>query len=144
MLITFTKGRKKSDKVTVTELPSFLQAVHGAVDPEEDVAFSGLVDLDVGKERKTRQDVRRVRVDVDANVLRVEKWSAEVKIGEVERAEVGILRDDSVEGAVEGNEGSDVGRGRARRGKAVTTRSSADASIDVVLERTKVTWGEER
>jgi hypothetical protein len=125
-------------------LPSFLQAVHGAVDPEEDVAFSGLVDLDVGKERKTRQDVRRVRVDVDANVLRVEKWSAEVKIGEVERAEVGILRDDSIEGAVEGNEGSDVGRGRARRGKAVTTRSSADASIDVVLERTKVTWGKER
>jgi hypothetical protein len=56
--------------------------------------------------------------------LRVEKRSAEVKVSEVERAEVGILGDDSVEDAVEGNEGSDVGRGRARRGKAVTTRSS--------------------
>jgi hypothetical protein len=76
--------------------------------------------------------------------LRVEKRSAEIKIGEVERVEVGILGDDSVEGAVEGNEGSDVGRGWARRGKAVTTRNSAHASIDVVLERTKVAWGKER
>ena len=74
--------------------------------------------------------------------MRVEKRSAEVKVGEVERAEVGILGDDSVEGAVEGNGGSDVGRGRARRGKAVITRSSA--SIDVVLERAKGTWGKER
>jgi hypothetical protein len=76
--------------------------------------------------------------------LRGEKRSAEVKVGEVERAEVGILGDDSIESAVEGSEGSDVGRGRARRGKAVTTRSSAHASIDVVLERAKVTWGKER
>ncbi len=60
------------------------------------------------------------------------------------RAEVSILRDDSVKGAVKGNEGSDVGRGWARGGKAVTTRSSAHASIDVVFERTKVTWGKER
>ncbi len=86
-------GRQKSDKATVTELPSFLQAVHGAVDPEEDVAFSGFVDLDVGKERKTRQNVRRVRIYIDMDVLRDEKRSAEVKVGEVERAEVSILRD---------------------------------------------------
>jgi hypothetical protein len=139
------EGRQKSDKATVTELPSFLQAVHGAVDPEEDVAFSGFVDLDVGKQRETRQDVRRVRVDIDTDVLRGEKRSAEVKVGEVERrAEVSILRDNSVKGAFKGNEGSDVGRGWARGGKTVTTRSFAHASIDVVFERTKVTWGKER
>ncbi len=78
------KGRQKSDKATVTELPSFLQAVHGTVDPEEDVAFSRFVDLDVGKERKTRQDVRRVRIYIDTDVLRGERRSAEVKVGEVE------------------------------------------------------------
>ncbi len=102
------------------------------------------LDFDIGKERETRQDVRQVRVDIDTDVLRGEKRSAEVKVGEVERAEVGILRDNSVKGAVKGNEGSDVGRGGARGGKAVTTRSSAHASIDVELERTKVTWGKER
>ncbi len=53
---------QKSDKAMVTGQPSYLQAVHGAVDPEENVAFSAFVDLEVGKERETRQDVRRVRV----------------------------------------------------------------------------------
>jgi hypothetical protein len=86
----------------------------------------------------------RLRVDIDTDVLRGEKRSAEGKVGEVERAEVGILRDNSVKGTVKGNEGSDVGRGWARGGKAVTTRSSAHASIDVVLERTKMTWRKER
>ena len=57
--------------------------------------------------------------------MRGENRGAEVKVGEVERAEVGILRDNSVKGEVKGNEGSDVGRGGARGGKAVTTRSSA-------------------
>jgi hypothetical protein len=68
----------------------------------------------------------------------------EVKVGEVERAEVSILKDNSIKGAVKGNEGSGVGRGWARGGKSVTTRSSAHASIEVVFERTKVTWGKKR
>ena len=90
------KEDRRRTRRRLLSCPASFKPVHGAVDPEEDAAFSGLVDLDVGKERETRQDVRQVRVDINANVLRVEKRSAEVKIGEVERAEVGILGDDSV------------------------------------------------
>ena len=143
-----TRRRQERDKTQVRQLTGIFQTINGLIDAEDDEALAVAGSAYEGKERETGKDCRGVGVYVDSDELalgeRESDGSAKVEIGEVERAEVGILRDGGVEGAVEGNEGSDVGRGRARGGKAVTTRSSAHASIDVVLERTKVTWGRER
>jgi hypothetical protein len=64
------KGRQGRDKATVAELNGFLKAAHRLVDPEEAVPLPGRVDLDVGEERETGQDFRRVRVDINFDELR--------------------------------------------------------------------------
>ena len=43
-----TSGRQERDKAKVGELTCLLQTIHGLVDPEDDVSFSGLGLLDEG------------------------------------------------------------------------------------------------
>ncbi len=107
------------------------------------VPLPGRVDLDVGKERETGQDFRRIRVDIDFYKLRREERSAEIEVNKVERTKDSIFGDDSVEDTVKGGERSGVGRGRARGRETITTRSSAHATQDVVGEQAERTWGEE-
>jgi hypothetical protein len=137
------KRRQERDKATVAELTGFFKAVHCLVDPEEAVPLPGRVDLDVGKERETGQDFRRVRVDIDFDKLRREERSAEIKVNKVKRTKDSIFGDDSVKDTIKGSERSGVGRGRARGRETVTTRSSAHATDDVVGERAEGAWGEE-
>ena len=43
-----TSRRQERDKAKVGELTSLLQTIHGLVDPEDDVSFSGLDLFDEG------------------------------------------------------------------------------------------------
>ena len=43
-----TSGRQERDEAKVGELTCFLQTIHGLVDPEDDVSFSGSGRLDEG------------------------------------------------------------------------------------------------
>ena len=55
--------------------------------------------------------------------------SAKIEIRQVDRAKESIVGDDRVEKDVDGGERSDLGGGGARRGKTVTTRSAANATV---------------
>ncbi len=114
---SFKKSKGRQDKATVTELTSFFKAVHCLVDPEQAVPLPGRVDLDVGKERKTGQDFRRVRVDIDFYKLRREEMSAEIEVNKVEKAKDSIFGDDSVEDTVKCGERSGVVEGGQEEGR---------------------------
>ena len=55
--------------------------------------------------------------------------SAKIEIRQVDRAKESIVGDDRVKKDVDGWERSDLGGGGARRGKTVTTRSAANATV---------------
>ncbi len=73
-----TKRRQERVKGMVAELTGFFKAVHCLVNLEEAVPLPGPFDLDVGEERETGQDLRRVGVDIDFDKLRREERSAEI------------------------------------------------------------------
>ena len=60
---------------------------------------------------------------------------AEIKIGEVGGAKVGILRHHRIESNVDSSEGGDIGRGRTGGGETVTSRGAANATADIVSAR---------
>ncbi len=131
-------------QTTMTKLAGLFEAVHRPLNPEEAEPLSGRVGFDEGKEEKTRLNCGGVRVDIDFDLLVVEERGAAVEVSEVDRPKDGILGHNSIEGDVEGRQRGGVGRRRAEGREAVTTRSSAQASQDVGVERAEVAWGEER
>jgi hypothetical protein len=62
---------------------------------------------------------------------------AEIKIGEVGGAKVGILRHHRIESNVDSSEGGDIGGGRTGGGETVTSRSAANATTNVIAERAR-------
>jgi hypothetical protein len=92
--------RQERDEAKVGELTGLLQTIHGLVDPEDDVSFSGSGRLDEGKEGKTGETCGRVSADVNSNELTLGEGKgdggAEIKILKVDRAEDGIVGDSGV------------------------------------------------
>ena len=71
------------------------------------------------------------------NVLGGVKGGTKVKICQVQRAKEGIVGHDRVEKNVDGGEGGNMGRRRTGGRETVTTRCSADATIDTCSEGTE-------
>ena len=55
--------------------------------------------------------------------------SAKIEIGEVDRSKESVVRHNRVEEDIDSGERSDLSGGGARRGKTVTTRSAANATV---------------
>jgi hypothetical protein len=65
------------------------------------------------------------------------KGGTQVKIGQVDRAERGIVRHDRVEQDVHGGDGCDVGEGRAGGRETISACSAANTAVDTCEERAK-------
>ena len=71
------------------------------------------------------------------NVLGDIKGGTKVKVCQVQRAKEGIVGHDRVEKNVDGGEGGNMGRRRTGGRETVTTRCSADATINICGEGTE-------
>ena len=69
-------------------------------------------------------------MDIQFDELGNGKGGTQVKVGQVDRAERGIVRHDRVEQDVHGGEGGDVGGGRAGGKETISARSPANSAVD--------------
>ena len=104
---------EEADDALVAQFSRLLKTVHGLLDPEKNISFSGSIDLDKGEKGKAREDCRGISVNIDLKELRGWESSVKIKISEVDCAKEGRGRDDRVKQDVNGGEGSDVLGGRA-------------------------------
>jgi hypothetical protein len=71
---------EEADDALVTQFFRLLKTVHGLVDPEKNISFSGSIDLGQGEKGKTREDCRRIGVNIDFEELRGCERSVEVEV----------------------------------------------------------------
>jgi hypothetical protein len=109
------------------------------MDAKDDEPLAVPTGANEGKERETGKDCGGVGVNVDSNELtlgyRERDWGAEIEVGEVGGAKIGILRHHRVQGNVDSSEGGNVSRGRTGGGETVTARGAANATAYVVGKR---------
>ena len=146
---TEARLRQERDKTKVGELTCIFQTIHGLIDAKDDEPLAVPTGANEGKEREMGKDCGGVGVNVNSNELtlgyRERDWGAEIEVGEVGGAKIGILRHHRVQANVDGSEGGNVGRSRERTGggETVTSRGAANAPADVVSERARRAGAEE-
>jgi hypothetical protein len=98
--------------------------------------------LDEGEKVKVGENSGRELLGKKFNILgRIER-SAKIKVGEVDRPKESVIRHNRVKQDIDSRERSDLGGGGAGRGKTVTSRSAANATIH--SRRVSGAWEEER
>ena len=71
---------EEADDTLVAQFSRLLKTVHGLLDPEKNISFSGSIDLDKGEKGKAREDCRRISVNVDFKKLRRCERSVEIEV----------------------------------------------------------------
>jgi hypothetical protein len=136
---TEARLRQERNKTKVGELTCIFQTIHGLIDAKDDEPLAVPTGANEGKERETGKDCGGVGVNVNSNELtlgyRERDWGAEIEVGEVGGAKIGILRHHRVQGNVDSSEGGNVSRGRTGGGETVTARGAANATAYVVGKR---------
>jgi hypothetical protein len=139
-----TEGGEKRDEAKVGKFARLLEAVHRLIDSKDDVGLAGGVSLDEGEKVKVGENSGRELLGEKFNILgRVER-SAKIKVGEVDRPKESVIRHNRVKQDIDSRERSDLGGGGAGRGKTVTSRSAANATIHSRRVAALGAWEEER
>jgi hypothetical protein len=139
-------SRQDRDKTKVGELTSIFQTIHGLIDAKDNEPLPVATCANEGEERETGKDCGGVGIYVDSDKLALGDGEgdrcAEIEVGEVGGAKIGILRHHRIQGNVDGRQGGNVCRGRAGGRETVTSRCAADTTTNVVAERARLAGAE--
>ena len=100
--------------------------------------------MDEGEKVKVGENSGRELLGKNFDILGRVEGSAKVKVRQVNGAKENVVRDDRIKKDVGGWERSDLGGGGAGRGKTVTSRSAANATIHSRRVAALGAWEEER